>query len=189
MLSKREQLLQILFRTSFNANPTPIYRLASGIVSRYYIDCRVAVSYPEARALIGELLFERIQDLHADAVGGLVLGAYPVAIAVSDAAYKKGITLRAFVIRKESKTHGLRKYVEGEVKKGDRVVILDDVITTGNSTIEAIIKSREEELEIVKAIALVDRQEADGKENIEQHHVTFEALFTLQDFKALLGEK
>ncbi|MFQ5656121.1 MAG: orotate phosphoribosyltransferase [Candidatus Methylomirabilales bacterium] len=189
MLSKREQLLEILFRTSFNANPTPIYRLASGIVSRYYIDCRVAVSYPEARALIGELLFERIQDLHADAVGGLALGAYPIAIAVSDAAYTKGITLRAFVIRKESKTHGLRRHIEGEVKGGDRVVIVDDVITTGNSTIDAIQKSRDEDLKVVKAIALVDRQEANGKENIEQHQIDFEALFTLQDFKALLGEK
>ena len=188
MLSKKKRLLEILFETSFHASPTPRYPLSSGIVSRYYIDCKIAFSYPEARALIGELILERIQDLHVEAVGGLVLGAYPVAIAVSDAAYAKGTVLRAFVVRKEPKTHGMRKYVEGHVNKGDRVVIVDDVITSGSSTIQAILKSREEGLEVVKVIAIVDRQEARGRENIEQHQVPFEALFTLQDFKALVSE-
>lgn len=187
--STGKQLLQILFETSFQANPTPIYALSSGIHSRYYVDCRMALSYAEARALIGEAIFERIQDLHVDAVGGLELGAYPIAVAVSDAAYKKGLVLRAFVIRKKPKEHGLRKYIEGEVRKGDRVVIVDDVVTSGGSTVDAILKSRDEGAQVVKAIALVDRQEGNGREYIEQQHVAFEALFTLQEFKALLGER
>ena len=189
MPSKRTRLLQILLETSFRASPTPIYPLSSGIVSRYYVDCKMALSYPEARELIGELIFEQIQDLDVDAVGGLALGAYPIAVAASDAAHKKGVTLRAFVIRKEPKGHGLKKYIEGEVRKGDRVVIVDDVVTSGDSTIDAILKSRDVGLEIVKVIVLVDRQEANGRENIEQHKVDFEALFTLKEFETLLRDQ
>jgi len=188
MPPNRQRLFQLLFETAFLASPTPRYPLSSGIVSPYYIDCRRALSYPEVRRLVGELLFERIPPLPVEAIGGLALGAYPLAIAISDAAYAKGVLLRVFVIRSEPKAHGLKKVLEGEVRKGDRVVIVDDVITTGRSAIEAILKSREEGLTVVKALALVDRQEAGGRECIESYGIPFEALFTLQDFTGRLGQ-
>jgi orotate phosphoribosyltransferase len=92
-------------------------------------------------------------------------------------------------VRKEPKPHGLKKFIEGDVKSGDRVIIVDDVITSGKSTIEAMEKCQDAGLKILKAIALIDRQEEGGKENIEQHEVTLETLFTLQDFKDRLNER
>ncbi len=189
MPTKDQRLLKLLFDISFLASPILEFPLSSGISSRHYIDCKKALSVPEVRVLVGELIFDRIHHLDVDGVGGLELGAYPIGIAVSDAAYKKGVLLNAFVIRKEPKVHGLKKHIEGRVKKGDRVVIVDDVITTGNSTVQAIRKSREAGLEVMKAIALIDRQELNGRENIEQQGVAFEALFTLEDLIALQPER
>lgn len=186
MLSPRERLLQILNETSFHSNPTPIYRLASGTMSQYYIDCKIALSYPEVRELVGELIFERICDMSIDAVGGMALGAYPIAIAISDLAYRKyGKNILAFVVRKEPKAYGLKKYIEGHINEGYKVLIVDDVITTGKSTIDAIIRSQNEGLKIVKAMAIIDRQEGGGRENIENYGVSFDPLFTLQDLQAL----
>lgn len=188
--SDTRRLLEILYTTSFRYCEDPQFRLSSGILSPYYIDCKMAFSNPEARRLIGELVFEKIYDLAAEGIGGLAIGAYPVAIAASDVAYaKKGQILRAFVVRKEPKPHGLKKFIEGDVKSGNRVIIVDDVITSGKSTIEAIEKCQDAGLKILKAIALIDRQEEGGKENIEQHEVTLETLFTLQDFKDRPNER
>jgi len=144
----------------------------------------MAFSYPEVRVLLGDLLLERIDVQKVEAVGGLVIGAYPVAIALSDAAYRQGHTLKTFVVRREPKNHGLRKLIEGDVQKDDRVVIVDDVITTGGSTIEAIRTSRAEGLQVVKAVAIIDREETGGRASIEQLGVPFEALFTLTDLLA-----
>lgn len=189
MLSQKSRLLDIIFARAFRHSPTPAFPLSSGILSKYYIDCKRALSWPEARILVGDLMIhECICIDNVVAVGGLALGAVPIAIAVSDAAFRKGVSISSFVIRKEPKPHGLRRHIEGEVNKGDRVVIVDDVITTGRSTIDAIIKSRDEGLEVVKAVALVDRQEENGKENIEDYGVPFEALFTLEDLTALLNQ-
>lgn len=177
-----QELLTLLGRTSFHTSPTPEYQLARGTMSRYYIDCKKGLSYPRVRELAGQALFDRVQDVQVDAVGGLLIGAYPVAIALSDAAWKKGVVLRVFVIRKEPKVHGLRKFVEGDMQPHARVVIVDDVITSGASTIQAIEKSREAGFEVAKVLALVDREEAGGREAIEQHGVPFESLFTLSNF-------
>ncbi len=184
----RQQLLEFLYENCFKFSDTPTYPLASGLLSRFYIDCKISFSYAKIRTLIGELLYEKIQGVEANAIGGLALGAYPLAIAVSDVAFKYGRDLRAFVVRKEAKAHGLRKILEGDVQKGDRVVIVDDVITSGISTIEAICKSREAGLEVVKVIALIDRQEERGREKIQEQHVDFESIFTIQDLQGMLNE-
>ena len=177
-----QELLTLLSRTSFHASPTPTYPLACGMMSRFYIDCKKGLSHPRVRELAGQALFDRVQGVQVEAVGGLLIGAYPVAIALSDAAWRKRIDLSVFVIRKEPKGHGLRKYVEGDVQQGARVVIVDDVITSGTSTIQAIEKSRDAGLVVVKALALVDREEAGGREAIEQLGIPLESLFTLSDF-------
>lgn len=178
----RKELLEIFAQTSFRCSPVPCYSLASGAQSKYYIDAKMALSYPEARKKIGKLIDLLIEDTTIDSVGGMELGAYPIAVAVSDAAYdRRKKILRAFVVRKQPKKHGLAKLLEGDAKVQDRVLIVDDVVTTGASTIAAIKKSRESDLVVVQVVALVDRQEAGGRENIEALGVKFQALFTLQD--------
>lgn len=182
MSGQTERLLQELVNTSFNFSNEPIYPLASGVLSRYYIDCKIALSYPAVRELIGELIFEHVRSNSIDAVGGLALGAYPIAVAVSDAFYRQsGEVVRAFVVRKEAKAHGLKKHIEGDVRKGDKVLIVDDVITSGKSTIDAIVKSREEGLQVMGVVAIVDRQECNGAENIKNYGVPFKALVNLQN--------
>jgi orotate phosphoribosyltransferase len=181
--SKKKRLLEILGTTSYHYSETPAFPLSSGILSRHYIDCKKAFSDPEARRLIGELIFEKIYDLPARAIGGLAIGAYPIAIAASDVAYAtKGQVLNAFVVRREPKQHGLKKYIEGAVKPGDQVIIVEDVITSGRSTIEAIERCREAGLIVLKAVSLIDREEENGRKNVEKEGIALDALFTLNDF-------
>lgn len=190
MPNQTERLLQILVETSFHSSPTPVYPLASGAISRYYIDCKMALSYPEFRKIIGDLISEQVRGLSIDAVGGLALGAYPIAVAVSDAIYRnQGKIVKAFVVRKEAKKHGLKKHIEGDVVKGDRVLIVDDVITTGNSTIDAIVKSREDGMEVVRAIAIIDRQECGGAQNIKACGVEYNSLVLLNDLAQMQDQK
>ena len=188
MAATREALLQILIKTkAFKSNSTPIFPLASGEMSPFYIDCKVGLSHQEARRIVGEMILDLVHG-PIDAVGGLLIGAYPIAIAVSDAAYRRsGQDLRAFAVRKEPKSHGLKKLIEGDVSKGDRVLIVDDVITSGKSTIEAIRKSREEGLIVAQAIAIVDREEQEGSKKIQNEGVRFAALCTLLDLQKLSG--
>ena len=184
-----ERLLQIIVETSFRTSDVPTYPLASGLLSKYYVDCKIALSYPEARELIGELIIDQIGSTAIDAVGGQELGAYPIAVAVSDAFYRRDKkTIRAFVVRKKPKTHGLKKHLEGDVREGDRVLIVDDVITSGKSTADAIKKSREEGLCVIRAIGIIDRQEVNGANTIEDCEVPFNALLSLQNLIDLKGQ-
>jgi orotate phosphoribosyltransferase len=109
-----------------------------------------------------------IKDMKVKGIGGLTLGADPIADAVAYTSYLKEKPIEAFVVRKSAKSHGTMQWIEGDVKAGDRVVIVDDVITTGKSTIEAITRAKEAGLEIVKVIALVDRQEGGYGNIMEQ---------------------
>jgi len=180
----QERLLHLLTEKSFQMSDTPEFPLASGTLSQYYIDCKKAFSYPEARESIGRLIAARCKGSNFTAVGGLVIGAYPVAIAVSDALYRsEGREIRVFIVRKEPKKHGLRKRIDGDVEKGESVLVVDDVITSGGSTIEAIRQCREAGLTVVRAIAIIDREEQDGRRHIEAEGVEFEALYTLSDLK------
>ena len=178
----------MLIRTkSFKWSPTPIFPLVSGAMSSFYIDCRIGLSYADVRQIVGELMLDRIQP-PVDAVGGLLIGAYPIAIAVSDAAYRRdGQVIRVFVVRKEPKAHGMKKMIEGEVGEGDRAVVVDDVITSGKSTIEAIQKSREAGLVVTQAFAIIDREEQGGRARIEEQGVKVDALCTLRDLQEAAG--
>ena len=118
--------------------------------------------------LVGHLVFEAIKDLNADGVGGLTFGADPIAVATAFASELKGKPVNAFSIRKTKKDHGIIRWIEGDVKPGDRIVIIDDVATTGGSTIKAIERARSEGLNVVRAVILIDRQEG-GLENIRKH--------------------
>ena len=184
----RDRLLQILIETkAFQYSDTPTFKLASGAMSQFYVDCRVGLSYPEMRRIVGRLMADRIAGDKIDVVGGLAVAAIPIAVAVSDAAFDSGRLILSFVVRKEAKSHGLGKLVEGAFKSGDRALIVEDVITSGKSTIEAIQKSREAGLEIVRAIAIIDRMEQNGRQNIEAEGVSCEALCTLEDLRQLVN--
>jgi orotate phosphoribosyltransferase len=186
MDEKRRRLLQILRATSFRRNPEPVFRLASGRVSKFYVDCKQALSYPEARYLIGELIRERVKGDSIEAVGGLEIGAYPIAASVSDAIYRQtGASVRAFVVRKEPKSHGIRDLLAGDVRPGDHALIVEDVVTEGGSTLKAIEAARKVGLVVQRVIALVDRDEAGGGGNIEAAGVKFEALCTLRELAEL----
>jgi len=182
MHSAKARLREILRCTSLQSRDEPVFRLASGKMSRYYVDCRQALSDPEARGLVGQLILERLGGISLDAVGGMELGAYPIATSVSDAVFRAtGAKIRAFVVRKEPKQHGIQGVIAGNVKPGDKTLIVDDVVTTGSSTIKAIERARQVGLAVERVIVLIDREEEDGRKNIEAQGVSFEALVTLSE--------
>jgi orotate phosphoribosyltransferase len=182
MNSARARLCELLRQTSLQSREAPVFRLASGKLSRYYVDCKQALSDPEARDLVGQLILERLGGVSLDAVGGMEIGAYPIATSVSDAIFRAtGAKVRAFVVRKESKDHGIQGLIAGNVKPGDKTIIVDDVVTAGSSTIKAIEKARQAGLVVERAIVLIDREEEDGRKNIEAQGIQFEALLTLSE--------
>lgn len=135
--------------------------LASGRTSSLYIDARLTTMSPEGMVLIGKVGLETLQreNWNVDAVGGLTLGADPVAYAISHCSAGGSKPLRAFTVRKEAKTHGTGKRIEGPFQPGDRVVVIEDVITTGKSALQAIEAIRAEGGEVVGVLAVVDRDE------------------------------
>ena len=125
-----------------------------------------------------------IRDQRAKGIGGLTLGADPIADAVAYTSYLRKKPVEAFVVRKTAKSHGTMQWIEGNITAGDKVVVVDDVITTGKSTIEAITRAKEGGLDVVKVIALVDRQEG-GKENIEALGHKVETVVTREEVMEL----
>ena len=144
------------------------FTLASGKTSDLYVDARLTTMSPEGLALIGPLALATIRRMKwsADSIGGLTLGADPISYAVSYASFANPPALRAFTVRKEPKQHGTRKLIEGPFKKGDRVVVVEDVVTSGASALRAIEAVREAGGEVVGVLALVDRHEG-GTEKLK----------------------
>jgi len=182
MQSARLRLCEILRQTSLQRRDEPIFRLASGKMSRYYVDCKQALSDPEARSIVGQLILELLDRVTLDAVGGMELGAYPIATSVSDAIFRaSGAKVSAFVVRKEPKQHGALGLIAGNVKAGNKTLIVDDVVTAGSSTINAIRGARQAGLIVEQVIVLVDRQEENGRQAIEAQDVRFQSLTTLSE--------
>ncbi len=173
-----ERLIQMIAERSFQMSDTPSFKLASGKLSKYYVNCRLITLDPEGMHLIGNLIYDRIKDIGIDVIGGPSLGAIPIVDAVSMTAYQKGKYIKPFYVREQAKDHGIVKKIEGNIKKGERAVIVDDVITTGASTIRAIESARNEGLLVVKVITLVDREEG-GREEIRRHVEDVESLVTM----------
>ncbi|MBW1606588.1 MAG: orotate phosphoribosyltransferase [Deltaproteobacteria bacterium] len=164
----KQELIEIICRKSFKYTETPSFKLVSGRMSRFYVNCKPTTLSPRGMFLVGHLVFDIIKDLKPDGIGGLTFGADPMAMATAFVSELKESPINAFSIRKTRKDHGIVKWVEGDVQPGQRVVIIDDVATTGGSTIKAIERAGSEGLDVVKAVILVDRQEG-GLENIRQH--------------------
>ena len=182
----KTRLLDMLVTKSYRRADTPCFRLASGKLSDFYIDCKATTLCGQAMPLVGEVFAHQLPD-GVDAVGGLTMGADPIAHAIAHYSASHGKPVNAFSVRKEPKKHGTRKWIEGSVERGSRVVVLDDVVTTGGSTIDAIRKCREEGLRVVAVMALVDRQEEGGLEAIRREagpDVPAQAIFTKADLEA-----
>lgn len=180
MSAVRSQLLQVLAEKSFRLGQ---FKLSSGGTSDYYIDCRVTTLDAQGARLTGEVFWQEIQarGWHPQAIGGLTMGADPVVSAVAVVSGQ----VHGFLVRKAEKQHGTGQRIEGFRQKGARVVIVDDVCTTGASTIQAIQAAREFGFEIVGVMCLVEREEAGGRANVEQAAAPapFVALFTANDIR------
>ena len=180
----KNRLIELIIEKAFRYSEEPVFKLVSGRMSNYYFDCKAVTLHPEGICLIGNLLFDLVKDLDVKGIGGLTLGADPIAFSVAYTSYLKGRPVEAFVVRKTAKPHGTMQWIEGNIKKGDKVVIVDDVITTGKSTMEAITRSKEAGLDIVKVIALIDRQEG-GKEAVEASGYKLDSIITREEVMEL----
>ena len=176
----RQELISMLCARSFKYSAEASFKLVSGRMSRFYVNCKPTILDPRGMYLVGHLMFDAIQDARPQGVGGLTFGADPIAMATAFASELRKQPIQAFSIRKAKKDHGIARWIEGDLPPGARVVVIDDVATTGGSTVNAILRAREEGLEVVRAVVLVDRQEG-GLENIRQHVPDVRALVTREE--------
>ena len=181
---KKERLGEIILERSFKYSENPPFTLASGRLSNFYFNCKPTTLDPEGMNLIGLVVFDMLEDAPVTAAGGLTLGADPIANALAVISFQKGRPIKSFIVRKEAKDHGTKSAVEGNVAAGERVAILDDVITTGGSTITAIEQARRAGLVVDRVITLIDREEG-GRENILQHTDQVQSVFTRTQIMAL----
>jgi len=163
------------------------FTLASGKQSDFYIDARLTTMSPEGLSIIGSLALSTLRESgwKVDAVGGLTLGADPISYAISYASAASDHPLRAFTVRKEPKAHGTGKLLEGPIREGDRVAVIEDVITTGGSALRAIEAVRSAKASVVGVLALVDREEG-GRQAIEKAGVSVISLVTANQIIAAL---
>ena len=164
-MDPRTRLLDLLAQRSARRGS---FTLASGRQSDLYIDCRLTTMHPEGLSLIGPAGLHALGERgwHPDSVGGLTLGADPVSYAIAYASQLAGMPTRAFTVRKEAKMHGTGKLIEGAYLEGDRVVVIEDVITTGGSALKAVEAIRAAGGVVVGVLSVVDREEG-GREAIE----------------------
>ncbi|HTW62728.1 MAG TPA: orotate phosphoribosyltransferase, partial [Terracidiphilus sp.] len=185
------QLLSLLARTSFKLGQ---FKLSSGGTSDYYIDCRTTTLHAEGGRLTGHAILERLEanGIEAEAVGGLTLGADPIVSNVATASAWRALErpgfplLHGFLVRKAEKAHGTGRRIEGFCRDGARVVIVDDVCTTGASTIAAIEAAREAGMTVAAVVCIVEREEANGRPAVEAAALDapFLRLFTANEVRA-----
>jgi orotate phosphoribosyltransferase len=194
-ISHRQSLLTLLARTSFKLGE---FKLSSGGASDYYIDCRTTTLHAEGGRLTGLAILDLIHHHHLRpaAIGGLTMGADPIVSNVASASAwhaqktHSAVLIHGFLVRKAEKTHGTGRRIEGFFEKGASVVIVDDVCTTGASTITAIEAAKEAGMNVIAAICLVEREEAKGRPAVEaavaaaNSGAPFLSLFTANDVRA-----
>lgn len=175
-----ERLIELIRQFALQ---TGNFTLASGKTASYYLDCRQITLHPQGANLIAagmlELLGDRVSQIAA--VGGMAIGADPITASIVTLAGQANLPLRGFMVRKEPKGHGAGRQVEGPVEAGQKVVIVEDVITSGGSALQAIDAAEAFGLEVVGAIGIIDRL-AGGGERFAQRGVPLETLLTIRDF-------
>jgi orotate phosphoribosyltransferase len=181
--ANREKLAQLLASRSVKHGQ---FQLASGRVSDIYVDARLTTMSPEGLTTIGQLALKEIKlaGWLVDSVGGLTLGADPIAYAIAYASASSSDPIRAFTVRKEEKAHGMRNLIEGPFLPGDRVIIIEDVITTGNSAIRAIETVSSAGGSIQGVLAVLDREEG-GRAAIESRGYLVNSLCTLSQISGV----
>src|SRR4051812_5356798 len=183
-MPSRRQLIELLARRSARRGN---FTLASGKHSSFYIDCRLTTMSPEGLSSIGPIGLALIRERgwDPDSVGGLTLGADPVSYAISYASASAGRPVRAFTVRKEAKTHGTGKLIEGPFEATDRVVVIEDVITTGGSALRAVEAIRGAGAQVLGVLAVVDREEG-GREAIEAAGIQAASIARVSEILALV---
>ncbi|MDR3750284.1 MAG: orotate phosphoribosyltransferase [Terracidiphilus sp.] len=189
--SHAQQLLTLLARTSFRLGQ---FKLSSGGTSDYYVDCRTTTLNAEGGRLTGHAILELLEEhgIDAEAVGGLTLGADPIVSNVATASAWRALShpgaplLQGFLVRKAEKAHGTGRRIEGFCRAGARVVIVDDVCTTGASTINALEAAREAGMTVAAVVCIVEREEANGRPAVEAAAAgaPFLSLFTASQVRA-----
>jgi len=157
----RARLLEIVREKALKRGT---FTLASGKTSDYYLDCRLVTLDPEGLCLLSRIILEDLRGSGVEAVGGLTLGADPIAAGVAVVSHQEGRPVRAFLVRKETKAHGTQKRVEGAPIAGARVAVVEDVMTTGGSAKEAIAQAEEAGAKVERVYCLIDRIEGGGSE-------------------------
>lgn len=181
-MDERKRLLKILKELSYEEGD---FTLASGKKSSFYIDCKETTLNPEGMYLVGTLMYQLVQDIPGvEAVGGVSVGGDPLVCSTVLISRAIGEPLPGFFIRKEPKGHGTNQWLEGgkNLKKGMKVVILEDVVTTGGSSLKAIETTKREGFDVIGVVALLDRLDG-GKEAIESKGYAFESIYTLGDLR------
>jgi orotate phosphoribosyltransferase len=181
-MTEKDRLLEILKDLSYEEGD---FVLASGKKSTYYVDAKETTLNPEGMYLVGHIMHTMVRDITGiDAVGGVSIGGDPLVCTVVLSAYSKKDNLVGFLIRKEPKGHGTNRWIEGSknLKKGMNVVILEDVVTTGGSSLKAIEATEKEGYNVKGIVAILDRLEG-GKDTIETKGYIFKSIFNLKDLK------
>ena len=185
-MTARERLLRLFVERSFQEGD---FTLASGRQSKFYIDCRATTMHAEGQALLGTVGLDALEaeGLEPDVIGGLTMGADPISYAIAGESWRRGRPIHAFSVRKRPKRHGTGQRVEGCFERGARAVVVEDVITTGGSALQACEALRQEGGTVLAILAAVDRQEG-GREAIEADGHRVLTLFGVDEFQAFVSE-
>jgi|ERR1022692_445239 orotate phosphoribosyltransferase len=178
--SDRSELLNLLARESYFEREL---KLTSGRGSDYYIDCKRTLYLPLGAHLAGEAVLEIVKEIGVAQLGGMAAGALPVTDAVIAAAYRNRVELRGFFVRKETKAHGLQQLIEGAFQKGLKTAVIDDTITTGGSSLQAVAAMREAGANVTHAIAMVERGEG-AADAFARAGLEYRWVFTAEEIRA-----
>jgi orotate phosphoribosyltransferase len=178
MMYDRQQLIDLFRERALKFGD---FTLASGQKSTYYLDGKQISLHSTGLRLVSLGLLELLDDVQFDAIGGMSIGADPIIGGVLAVAAEQGRSLGGFLVRKEAKGHGTNRFVEGPVEPGAKVVIVDDVVTTGGSSLLAVDRIQEFGCEVVQVVGIVDRLQG-GAQNFAARNLPFRALLTIEDF-------
>ncbi len=178
--SERTELLHLLARESYFEREL---KLTSGRASNYYVDCKRTLYLPRGAYLAGEAILELAVAAGVAQLGGMAVGALPVTDAAIAAAHRHGVDLRGFFVRKETKAHGLQQLIEGAFRKGIKTAVVDDTITTGGSTMQALAAVREAGGDVTHALTIVERGEG-AADTFAKAGLEYRWVFTAEEVRA-----
>lgn len=184
MADLRQQLLEELKQRAFHFGS---FVLSSGVTRDYYIDCRLVTLSARGAWLTGNVVLDTLAGLEIHAVGGLTLAADPIATAVAVVSQERPQPVNAFIVRKEAKGHGLQRQVEGPIKAGDRVAIVDDVLTSGRSILQAADAVESVGAKVVGVSVLIDRCE-EGSARVRERGYDLRPVFTIGDVQSFIDQ-